>query len=608
MKSNSDIKNYFGICLFFIFLITGLNQSSADEIPAPNEKAFIKDKKILYSKSPDTVDSKTKRLLIGKTADVIIKFSLGGIVWKKADSDNSGKLISNDEWIKTMSIEITYWFLLPDGHEVYVATNSDTVPTVLNTCFLIVYNRKSGDIGFIKDGYSGDPFHGVYNIDNRMWYDKEEIVFKGYSRGNGYLIRYFSHPYFIENDDRTPIIIAAEKGYDNVVTQYIKDGADMNKRTKEGYSALYMAVVKGHFKVVKTLLASGANPDIRGWSGGTALIMAANSGFNDIAIALINVGADIHAVTDKGETAFKLAKDRGHDEMVYILGINGANASTKKNFIMETRIGNINEVKRFIHEGVDVNKKDSPLQMSALSWSAAKGYEEIVKYLISHGADIESKDIRGYTPLMQATNNNKGKIVEYLISIGANLNEKDNRGNTACGRAFKENYPWLAESLKKANAKGCPEDSAKEIEIKSVMKKRLPDYRLLKSPELDKEYLHWLEWDKNKKDVFFHYATGDFDGDKHEDTAAVVQDRYSNSSRKHIAIFLSSRQEKEPVLHEFLGSGIYPVKGGQTFGSPFEEKTLTLERDAIEVIKFESSAYILYLDKHGEFQEYWTSD
>ena len=55
----------------------------------------------------------------------------------------------------------------------------------------------------------------------------------------------------------------------------------------------------------------------------------------------------------------------------------------------------------------------------------------IVKLLISSGANIESRDSLGCTPLFIAAMNNHYDIFNYLLSCGENLEYFSNRGLTS---------------------------------------------------------------------------------------------------------------------------------------------------------------------------------
>ena len=52
---------------------------------------------------------------------------------------------------------------------------------------------------------------------------------------------------------------------------------------------------------------------------------------------------------------------------------------------------------------------------SCLDWSARNGHLRIVESLLNHGADMNTKNKNGKTPLTLARENGKSEVVEYLI-------------------------------------------------------------------------------------------------------------------------------------------------------------------------------------------------
>ena len=81
--------------------------------------------------------------------------------------------------------------------------------------------------------------------------------------------------------------------------------------------------------------------------------------------------------------------------------------------------------------------------MHNAAYGTLKGAFEIVKYLVEHGADINKKNNKNYTPIMHAVEMNRTtlrqsrrardtstvtchlKILNYLIEKGADTNHKD---------------------------------------------------------------------------------------------------------------------------------------------------------------------------------------
>ena len=88
---------------------------------------------------------------------------------------------------------------------------------------------------------------------------------------------------------------------------------------------------------------------------------------------------------------------------------------------------------------------------------------EIVKLLISHGADIHQRNFRGATPLMGAAGAGDIAVVRYLIERGADVNARDNDGYTALVYAEQRREVFepqrreeIIQVLKKAQAQSQP--------------------------------------------------------------------------------------------------------------------------------------------------------
>jgi ankyrin repeat protein len=95
---------------------------------------------------------------------------------------------------------------------------------------------------------------------------------------------------------------------------------------------------------------------------------------------------------------------------------------------------NIEEVRRLLSEGVDVDAKiESEKRESGwnpLHIAAYGGYTEIVTLLITSGANLDYKDKDGYTPLHKTVWSGRMKEATILLDSGANPNVKDNWGRT----------------------------------------------------------------------------------------------------------------------------------------------------------------------------------
>jgi ankyrin repeat protein len=92
--------------------------------------------------------------------------------------------------------------------------------------------------------------------------------------------------------------------------------------------------------------------------------------------------------------------------------------------------GNLEMVKFLVSEGADVNMVNNN-GGTALMAASEKGNLEIVKFLVSKGADVNAVNNNGNTALMLASENGNLEMVKFLFSEGADVNAVNNIGNTA---------------------------------------------------------------------------------------------------------------------------------------------------------------------------------
>ena len=78
---------------------------------------------------------------------------------------------------------------------------------------------------------------------------------------------------------------------------------------------------------------------------------------------------------------------------------------------------------------------------------------ELLNSLISLGADLNIKNNKGKTPLMNACEKNENIILGYLLEAGANVNKQDHDGNTAAHYCIQNGCNnSLLKALKDAKA------------------------------------------------------------------------------------------------------------------------------------------------------------
>lgn len=123
--------------------------------------------------------------------------------------------------------------------------------------------------------------------------------------------------------------IAATGGYDKAVQGLVESGADVNRSTSGGWTAVMGAADNGHLNVLKYLASKKADLNARTRQGRTALMRAAYHGKTEVVQYLISQGAKVADVDNNGVTALMLAAQQGYDKTVKVLLDAGSSKATQ---------------------------------------------------------------------------------------------------------------------------------------------------------------------------------------------------------------------------------------------------------------------------------------
>jgi hypothetical protein len=115
----------------------------------------------------------------------------------------------------------------------------------------------------------------------------------------------------------------------------------------------------------------------------------------------------------------------------FFMGIN-------KSILVSARQENVADVKRLLADGADVNTHDSA-GSTPLHIAAAEGNAGLVKLLIGNAADLNAADNLGLTPLHYTAIAGKAAIIGILLDNGSNINAKDIDGFTPMDLAKEHN-------------------------------------------------------------------------------------------------------------------------------------------------------------------------
>lgn len=216
----------------------------------------------------------------------------------------------------------------------------------------------------------------------------------------------------------SPLILATNRGYLDVVIVLLENGADPNIKNKDGDTALINASWNNQMKIVDQLLQNYADSNAANNRGWTSLMYASLHGHADLFMKLIKNGVDLESRTDDQKTPLSIAAHNGQYKMVSLLLQNGAQAKTED------------------EDGW------SPL-MHAIS----NNHNSITQILLLNDSDIDHQNSEGWTPLMLAAWNGYESIVEILLKNSADKSITNNDGNLAFDLAAEQQHFSIVSRL-----------------------------------------------------------------------------------------------------------------------------------------------------------------
>ena len=284
-------------------------------------------------------------------------------------------------------------------------------------------------------------------------YDKDGLSPINQAAANGHIdIIKFLLDVGVSPNATFPLHTACTFNQEHVVKHLLSSGADINRLCTESKSPLTFAAANGHSNLVKFLLSRnpdlfrtqvfineiqqetflgdyfkkdilnalfkeiGSNKDLF-----SIALNAAAYGDVDTLKILIDVGFDINFLDKTGRSILDIAVQENQYDTVVWLEKNGQilnkqddNGSSPINQA-SARHGRINIVKFLLEKGVDPNLS-YPLHMAC-----AREQEEIIKLLISYGADINLIDDDDYSPLTLTATKGHINIFKFLLNLNADL-------------------------------------------------------------------------------------------------------------------------------------------------------------------------------------------
>ncbi|KAH8853193.1 Ankyrin repeat domain-containing protein 50 [Schistosoma japonicum] len=298
----------------------------------------------------------------------------------------------------------------------------------------------------------------------------------GHSDIVAYLLNHGANPNLPDSEGITPLLGAANNGNYLVCELCLESDADVNMPDKSGRTPVMLSVLGGHIDIVRLLLFWGATVDIMDHAGRSLLSIAALIKSAQIVQELLARGLDEAHKDHSGCTPLHLAvenlndgklytinsknRDECCEEVIRLLIDGGANLEETDNsgrtpLLAACQANNINAVR------ILLSYSSNDILTCSPTHSGSSESRQQLNPNVSHGhsphtvhpcVNIASYD--GQTPLRAAAFHNNHDMVKLLLSHGADPDHQDAYGRTTLYMLALEGQIDMADLLLHCPAPG----------------------------------------------------------------------------------------------------------------------------------------------------------
>ncbi|XP_054758571.1 ankyrin repeat and SOCS box protein 3-like [Lytechinus pictus] len=303
---------------------------------------------------------------------------------------------------------------------------TETYPDTFSSVTLAIRaGNKSGLLTLIRQGKPLDV------PDNRGWRPIHEAAAAGNVQCLQMLVNHFDEEDVKDElnqrtfEGETPLFLAAKAGHHDVVSVLLQNEADPNIPNNEDGSSILQAVCGNHIRCVEHLTRAGADLNAKYYNGWTPLHEAASQGNVAITEYLLNANAHIGARDDHGIQPVFVAAQYGKIDCLNMLLDRGGNINSQAQdkatpLYIATQENYVDIVKVLLERGASpkILVEDGYLPIHV---AAYKGHTDCLELLLVHYDTYTTLDCPD-TPLHLAIEGGQRETVKFLIEHGFDVN------------------------------------------------------------------------------------------------------------------------------------------------------------------------------------------
>ncbi|XP_072124317.1 palmitoyltransferase ZDHHC17 isoform X2 [Mobula birostris] len=240
---------------------------------------------------------------------------------------------------------------------------------------------------------------------------------------------HYSHSYsdslarksHIDDYSTWDIVKATQYGIFDRCRELVEAGYDVRQPDKENVTLLHWAAINNRIDLSRYYISKGAIVDqLGGDLNSTPLHWATRQGHLSMVVHLMKYGAEPSLIDGEGCSCIHLAAQFGHTSIVAYLIAKGQDVDMMDQNGMTPlmwaayRTHSVDPTRLLLTFNVSVNLGDKYHKNTALHWAVLAGNTTVISLLLEAGANVDSQNIKGESPLDLAKQRKNVWMISHL--------------------------------------------------------------------------------------------------------------------------------------------------------------------------------------------------